>query len=258
MNDLPRDHGSDSEEMPAHHAVVRAALADVPRAPDHHRDSAVAAALAAFDTESVSVVGTNVMPSLDAARERRVSRTRRWNLALGAAAAVVGLGVVGTSLLGQMSGSDEESSAVVTGVATEMADSKVAESEMAATGESATPSASEDLAPVAGGTAESSSSTGATEILVAPDSTLGGIIGPAFVTPSLSTPEELLDLPESLPADPAAPSVARDSFDCSLMAGDTVVGDIVYGGDPAVAVRTSAGSMIAFAPDCSVLAEIAP
>ena len=88
-------------------------------------------------------------------------------------------------------------------------------------------------------------------------STAGGIVGPAFVTPAVSTPEELLTLPESIPSDPSLAPLT-DVFVCDLMPGDVVIGRITYSGLEAVAVRTNDGGVIAFDVECAVLAEAKP
>lgn len=249
MNDPTRDPELENEPLPPHHAVVRAALSEVGQAPDEHREQAVAAALAVFDAH-------HAVPSLSAARAAKASRMRRWNLALGAAAAVVALGVVGTNLLRGMSGSDEESASMMT-VASEAADAGAALAPAEAPSNSDQKLTSESVVAAEGGQLEGLTTTAAAVERTIDTTNTPGIIGPAFVTPVVSTPEELLTLPEVLPSDPALPSLDTE-FTCDLLAGDTVIGRITYGPTDAVAVRTADGGVIAFDLQCAVLAEVKP
>jgi len=250
MNDPTPDPALEHEPIPPHHAVVRAALSEVTPAPDDHRERGIAAALAVFDAH-------HSVPSLDAARSARVSRTRRWNMALAAAAAVVLLGIVGTGLMRGMSGVDEESASIMTvaGNASDAASGVMVPSEQPTTGDQKTTTDS-----LGGGEQiEGLESTmpDPSQTLAAAETTIGGIVGPAFVTPAVSSPEELLALPESVPADPALAPLG-EVFDCDLMAGDVVIGRITYSGLEAIAVRTADGGVIAFDLECAVLAEAKP
>ena len=130
MNDPTPDPALEHEPIPPHHAVVRAALSEVAPAPHDHRERSIAAALAVFDAH-------HSVPSLDAARSARMSRTRRWNMALAAAAAVVLLGIVGTGLMRGMSGNDEESASIMTvaGNESDAASGVMVPSEQPATGD---------------------------------------------------------------------------------------------------------------------------
>lgn len=251
MNDQTPDPALEHEQIPPHHAVVRAVLAEVEPAPHEHRERGIAAALAVFDAH-------HSVPSLDAARSARLSRVRRWNMALAAAAAVVLLGIVGTGLLRGTSSDDQESASVMTVSASESggAGDAVASAEQVASGDQK--ATTETMA--GGGQLEALTSTmpnPSETTAAATVSTAGGIVGPAFVTPAVSSPEELLTLPDEIPADPALAPLA-DVFVCDLMPGDAVIGRITYTGLEAVAVRTSDGGVIAFDLECAVLAEAKP
>jgi|GEM_PF-2671547 len=248
MNDPTRDPALENEPLPPHHQVVRAALSEVGRAPDGHREQAIAAALAVFDAH-------HGVPSLDVARAARAARLRRWNLALGAAAAVVALGVVGTNLLRSAGGSDQESASMMT-VASEAADAGAAMAPADSIIEGDQKATSESIGQLEGLTS-TVASTETTSATAATGETLPAIIGPAFVTPAMSTPDDLLTLPDVLPADPALPAIETE-FACDILDGDVVIGRITYGGTEAVAVRTVDGGVIAFDLQCTVLAEVKP
>ncbi|MEY2755888.1 MAG: hypothetical protein RJB65_2246 [Actinomycetota bacterium] len=250
MNDPTPDPALEHEQIPPHHAVVRAVLGEVDPAPHDHRERGIAAALAVFDAH-------HSVPSLDAARSARMSRARRWNMALAAAAAVVLLGIVGTGLLRGTTGNDQESASVMTVSASESgsASDAMVPSEQAGTGDQKTTTETME-----GGQLEALTSTmpnPSETTASATVSTAGGIVGPAFVTPAVSTPEELLMLPESIPSDPSLAPLT-DVFVCDLMPGDVVIGRITYSGLEAVAVRTNDGGVIAFDVECAVLAEAKP
>lgn len=250
MNDPTPDPALEHEQIPPHHAVVRAVLSEVDPAPHDHRERSIAAALAVFDAH-------HSVPSLDAARAARLSRTRRWNTVLAAAAAVVLLGIVGTNLLRGMSGNDEESASMMTVAASEadMASGAMAPTEQTASGDQkATAETLGGESQLEGLTTTMPNSSQTTLVTV---STTGGIVGPAFVTPAISSPEELLTLPESIPSDPSLATIT-DVFVCDLMQGDVVIGRITYAGLDAIAVRTADDGVIAFDLECAVLAEAKP
>lgn len=237
---------------------VRARLADVPPAPAAARDSALAAALAAFD-ELQSEGDASSAPRASAPVISLASR-RRWpQRAMGIAAAVAAVGVIGVGVT-QLGGADSDSTS------------------------SAGTSAKEFNAQL-----ESADSMPTANL---PMSTIGSINSAGSVAVEINTPEELAALPTPMMAndmdvtaggaaettavpDDTQASVetmvsptARDSETAAYSAlpgifclteDQVYLADIYFQGQLAVAARdTVTGVTYAFADDCTVLASVAP
>lgn len=237
---------------------VRARLADVPPAPAAARESALAAALAAFDEQQSDNAGADasVAPRPSAPVISLDSR-RRWpQRVMGIAAAVAAVGVIGVGLT-RMGGSDDKFS-----------------SDTAAKAEFDVEAAAENAPGDA------------------PMSTIGTITGGqgASVALTITSPEELAALP--LPASemdvtvsagggPDSTEGSADTYSVAdtvtstartesmpvsslpaalCLTGDQVyLADIYFQGELAVAARdTVTGVTYAIADDCSVLASVGP
>lgn len=206
-------------------APLRAALADVPSAPAAVKDSAIAAALALYDTKIAGTHQGAAVISLDS--------RRRWpTRLLAAAAAVAALGVIGVTVLQNTQRSDQNSSAA----------DQTAEVMSAATG--TTVAAAGGAAPTA---------------LPSADSYI------AVATPiiAVNSPEQLRDLVAAKVAPEAADGAeARNSGSPALAClteQQHYIADITYAGTPAVAARdTVTGVIQAIDEQCNVLAEVKP
>lgn len=222
--------------------TVRSTLADVPPSTHQARHTALSAALAEFD--ALQAAGTGSGQTADVAAAPNVislgSRRRFSTRVLTAAAAVVGLGVVGIAAFGGR-GSDDQSATDAT-VAADQAEILVA-------GGADEPSADQFVA-----------------------STIGAINGAADPVVALNSPGQLDDFvngrmaskaaspEESVADDAGSADVGINSPALQCLTGDQVfVADIIYAGAPAVAARdTVTGVTQAIDEQCNVLAEVAP
>ncbi|HNJ96497.1 MAG TPA: hypothetical protein PLV13_00105 [Ilumatobacteraceae bacterium] len=206
-------------------APLRAALADVPRAPAAVKDAAIAAALALYDTQ---VTGTEA-PHQAAAVVSLDSR-RRWpTRVLTAAAAVAAVGVIGvTALRGNDKASDSNSASA------------------------------DEYAVVMGATATTAATAGG----AAP--TADSFIAVATPIIAVNSPEQLRDLVAAKVAPEVAADAneARDSGSpalACLTSDQQYIADITYAGTPAIAARdTVTGVIQAIDEQCNVLAEVKP
>ena len=197
-------------------ARLRQQLLDVGEVAAVDRDRTIAAALAA---------DRSVVP---------IGHRRRWAApVLAAAAALVALGVVGVTVLGDRTSDDPS--------ATRTAEpSSVADAEMASV-------------EASGAGADSGGSDTS-----AADATIDAIDAPATAAIFVDGPTSLAALP-----DPAEKEVAvsAGSFSAAiecLTDGQTFVADILYQGVPAIAVRTLDGTTLAIDEQCQVLVEVGP
>lgn len=237
---------------------VRARLADVPPAPAAARDSAFAAALAAFD--ELQADGGAAAPRPSAPVVSLDSR-RRWpQRMMGIAAAVAAVGVIGVGVT-QMGGSDEKSSSADTAAKSEF-DARVAADSMP---EAGMPMST--IGTITGGGASVAtvinsleelaalplpetliSTAGGEDPSLAPDSTEAAsetsIASPATAAPNDS---DGTSFPTALPA---ASCLTRDQI---------YLADVIFQGEIGVAARDMVtGVTYAIANDCTVLASVGP
>lgn len=187
------------------------------------RDTAVAAALAEFDRlrPTAPPAPTTVL--------RWRPRTTQRVLAL--AAAVVALGVVGVTVLGNQ---NNDTSTAAMSVPAE----KVAQ------------------ADAAGG-----SETVAAEINAAPVATIGAIDAPATAAITITDATQLLDLADQygITASTAADVVARTSPTSPCVAdGETFLSDVIYQGTLGIALVGTDGHARILDTNCAVLLDVAP
>jgi hypothetical protein len=261
--DTALDEAADVTALVASFRAVRAALADAPPAPANARETAIRAALAAFDdvagdaVADASVAGDdNRQPapvaagetwapvrSLDQHRQRRMQR-----IAVAAASVMVlgGLGIFAASRAGS---SDSAAGAAVSGDA-EM--SRTATETFDTGGVPHSP----ELAP------DTTTAVAASDTVEGPLG--GGINGPADVRVVLATADEFsewvqqrnLERTDKGDLFPGC-GVATSSADVDYGGGD-VVAYLDVGGAPAVAVRSADGSRVAAIDEvtCAVLQEV--
>lgn len=209
---------------------LTAALADTPPVSTDTREAAISRALEVFDR-------MHTAPNVVAFPGRR-----RWYRPVAAAAAVVLLGVVAVSALNGLSGSDSDMSSSAT-VAPEVASARTAV----------------QAADSAGGGAQP---------------TINAINQTAMVVADISNDDQLraLATPEAISAESAPPSTVGAEaatsmykitltfvFDCPLTPDQVLLGEIVWQGQAAAAVRdTVTGVTQAIDPQCNVLASVEP
>ena len=244
---------SASTELSALAAVfetMRSTLADLPPSIVDARNTAVSAALAEFDAMQAAGAGGGHAESGRSAAAAlgtapnviRLGSRRRFSArVLTAAAAVVGLGVVGIAAFGGRGGSDDQAATDAT-----------AASERA------------EIA-VAGGADEQQA-----DQFVA--STIGAINSAADPVVAVNSPAQLGDFVDgqialktqapdaSMPDDADSSEVGMNSPALRCLTDDQVfVADIIYAGAPAIAARdTVSGVTQAIDEQCNVLAEVAP
>lgn len=240
---------------------VRARLADVPPAPAAARESALAAALAAFDELQADSGAAAPRP---AAPVISLDSRRRWpQRMMGIAAAVAAVGVIGIGAT-QLGGSDDKSSTSADTAAKAEFDARIESAEsapqmdqpMSTIGTIGGGGASvatvinslEELAalPVPGDTMIS---TAGEEPSVAPDVTEAAA-ETSIATPATAAPNDgggTSYFPSALPA-------------AACLTGDQVyLADVVFQGQLAVAARDMVtGVTYAIANDCNVLASVGP
>lgn len=243
------------QSLVASFEVVRARLADVPPAPAAARESALAAALAAFD--ELQADGADSIAARPAAPVVSLESRRRWpQRVMGIAAAVAAVGVIGVGVT-QMGGSDEDSSSADTAAKTELAPQIAAENSMGDApmstigsigGDGASVATAinslEELAalPVPGDTMISTA--GGEEPAVAPDDTEGAT---AETVGAAERDSAYSNFPSALPA-------------ASCLTDDQIyVADVIFQGELGVAARdTVTGVTYVIANDCSVIASVGP
>jgi hypothetical protein len=235
--------------------------------PTTARESAVAAALAAFDQLHPDTVVAAPVPAHPSNVVSLDTRRRWYRLVAGAAAALL-LVAGGAAALGAFGDSSHnDSSATAATAAQKQSDDAGAaadQSTMAADAPTAAGAATENAstatAPSAAQTDATTAPAGtdapaATIASAAPNSpvsTIGVIPGPGEVTPNIDDPAGLASYAAN------ASSVGRSSAEQCVPAGDDDLGRVTYQGTPAVIARhPDDGVVSAYAVDgCSILATI--
>lgn len=208
---------------------VRTALRHVP-VEQLHRSGAVQAALAEYDRR-VGPTGSPVAPASPVSLDQR-RRLRLQSRVLAAAAAVLLVGVVGVSVLG-----NDEQSVDTSGAASRTAAPTAGD--MAVTADSFAPGQSTP-------TAETASEAG----LIT--STIGAINQPASAALVVTDAESLLALPDPVGGEPLVTG-------CPLDADEVVVARIVWVDATAWAIRsTTTGAMRVLDLSCATLATASP
>jgi hypothetical protein len=258
------------DALAAEYAAVRAALRDAPVADNERRESAIAAALAAFDdiASGDSAVSGIEQPTLapvttlsPVPRPARPGAAR-WYRVTAAAAAAVLVGVIGTIAFGGLGGSDDDSASVVTEAGGLVPAAREAES-----AQPAAPSAETAATPDMFTTetmvedVSAADTNPATETSALPagggvSSTIGTIGDTANAPPQIFGPDQLRLLAESLRQKaPAETNVAG----CGIEAA-TILTDATYNGQFVfVVVDPITGAVLAVdQATCAVVETVTP